>query len=186
MHSDVTRIRQVLLNLLSNACKFTQGGTVRLAVTREAGGRRLGALRRLRRRDRDVARPARTAVPGFHPGFGVDGGALRRHRSGLAISRQFCRMMGGDIEVASEEGKGLDVHRASPGRRAFAFRRGATEPRDDEDDERGLTRRDSARGRRRAHRAGLMARHLRRAGSRSSKPPTAARVSRRRVRRGPT
>ena len=37
MHSDVTRIRQVLLNLLSNACKFTHGGTVRLAVTREAG-----------------------------------------------------------------------------------------------------------------------------------------------------
>ena len=35
MHADVTRLRQCLLNLLSNACKFTKGGTVSLTVTRE-------------------------------------------------------------------------------------------------------------------------------------------------------
>ena len=37
MHADLTKVRQALFNLLSNACKFTERGTVSLAVTREPG-----------------------------------------------------------------------------------------------------------------------------------------------------
>jgi hypothetical protein len=104
MHSDVTRIRQVLLNLLSNACKFTQGGTVRLAVTREADdwlrfvvtddgiGMSPDQLERLFQ----AFTQASASTSSRFGGTGL----------GLAISRQFCRMMGGDIGVASEEGAG--------------------------------------------------------------------------------
>ncbi len=53
MHADLTKVRQVLFNLLSNACKFTEHGTVALAVHREESGRRLLAdLHRERHRHR--------------------------------------------------------------------------------------------------------------------------------------
>jgi PAS domain S-box-containing protein len=104
MVSDVTRIRQVLLNLLSNACKFTEGGTVRLSVERDADDwlrfvvsddgigmseEQLGKLFQ-------AFTQASASTSARYGGTGL----------GLAISRQFCRMMGGDIEVESEEGEG--------------------------------------------------------------------------------
>jgi hypothetical protein len=107
MRSDVTRIRQVLLNLLSNACKFTQGGVVRLAVAREAEdgadwirfvvtddgiGMSSDQLERLFQ----AFTQASASTSARYGGTGL----------GLAISRQFCRMMGGDIQVESEEGAG--------------------------------------------------------------------------------
>ncbi len=107
MRSDVTRIRQVLLNLLSNACKFTQGGTVRLNVTRQSSedGDRIrfvvsddGIGMTPEQLDR-LFQAFTQASASTSARFGGTG-------LGLAISRQFCRMMGGDIEVASEEGKG--------------------------------------------------------------------------------
>ena len=103
MRSDVTRIRQVLLNLLSNAYKFTQGGTVRLAVSREGDQVRfvvsddgIGMSPEQLERLFQAFTQASASTSARFGGTGL----------GLAISRQFCRMMGGDIEVASEEGKG--------------------------------------------------------------------------------
>ena len=103
MRSDVTRIRQVLLNLLSNACKFTQGGTVRLSVSREGDQVRfvvaddgIGMTPEQLERLFQAFTQASASTSAKFGGTGL----------GLAISRQFCRMMGGDIEVASEEGKG--------------------------------------------------------------------------------
>jgi hypothetical protein len=105
MHSDVTRIRQVLLNLLSNACKFTQGGTVRLAVTREADG---DWLRFVVTDDGIGMSPDQLErlFQAFTQASASTSSRFGGTGLGLAISRQFCRMMGGDIAVASEEGAG--------------------------------------------------------------------------------
>ena len=107
MRSDVTRIRQVLLNLLSNACKFTQEGTVRLSVTRE----RTGDDDRVRFvvSDDGIGMSPEQLERLFQAFTQASASTAARFGGtglGLAISRQFCRMMGGDIEVASEEGKG--------------------------------------------------------------------------------
>ncbi len=75
MHADLTKVRQVLFNLLSNACKFTEKGTVSLAVQREECSRwRLAELRGARHRHRLDARAAGTAVSGVLAG-------RRRHRA---------------------------------------------------------------------------------------------------------
>ena len=107
MRSDVTRIRQVLLNLLSNACKFTQGGTVRLAVAREADGD--GDWLRFVVTDDGIGMSPEQLERLFQAFTQASASTSSRFGGtglGLAISRQFCRMMGGDIAVASEEGAG--------------------------------------------------------------------------------
>jgi hypothetical protein len=107
MRSDVTRIRQVLLNLLSNACKFTQGGTVRLAVTREADGD--GDWVRFVVTDDGIGMSPDQLERLFQAFTQASASTSARFGGtglGLAISRQFCRMMGGDIAVDSEEGGG--------------------------------------------------------------------------------
>src|SRR5205807_1438439 len=102
MHADVTRVRQCLLNLLSNACKFTQAGTVGLKVER------------LRQADRDwlAFRVSDTGI-GMTPeqqgrlfqAFSqADASTTRKYGGtglGLAITRKFCQMMGGDVTVQS-------------------------------------------------------------------------------------
>jgi PAS domain S-box-containing protein len=107
MRSDVTRIRQVLLNLLSNACKFTQGGTVRLSVAREEGEG--GEWLRFVVSDDGIGMSSDQLERLFQAFTQASASTSARFGGtglGLAISRQFCRMMGGDIEVESEEGAG--------------------------------------------------------------------------------
>ncbi|CAN5875924.1 hypothetical protein BH20GEM1_BH20GEM1_04600 [soil metagenome] len=107
MRSDVTRIRQVLLNLLSNACKFTQGGTVRLAVAREVDGD--GDWLRFVVSDDGIGMSPDQLERLFQAFTQASASTSSRFGGtglGLAISRQFCRMMGGDIAVASEAGSG--------------------------------------------------------------------------------
>jgi CheY-like chemotaxis protein len=107
MRSDVTRIRQVLLNLLSNACKFSQGGTVRLDVEREAGDG--GDWLRFVVSDDGIGMSPDQLERLFQAFTQASASTAARFGGtglGLAISRQFCRMMGGDIQVDSEEGKG--------------------------------------------------------------------------------
>jgi PAS domain S-box-containing protein len=107
MRSDVTRIRQILLNLLSNAYKFTQGGTVRLAVAREEGEG--GDWLRFVVSDDGIGMSPDQLERLFQAFTQASASTSARFGGtglGLAISRQFCRMMGGDIEVESEEGAG--------------------------------------------------------------------------------
>ena len=108
---DDKRLRQVLLNLLGNAVKFTDGGTVVLRATRRPGAPADGEpLARLRFEveDSGVGMTAVQLERIFQP-FEQVGELPRREGGaglGLAISRQLVRLMGGDIAVRSEIGKG--------------------------------------------------------------------------------
>jgi PAS domain S-box-containing protein len=105
MHADPTKVRQSLFNLLSNACKFTEGGTVRLEVGREAGGDRFV----FRVIDTGIGMTAEHLGKLFKPFSQVDPSATRRFGGsglGLAITHHFCEAMGGDIGVESKPGVG--------------------------------------------------------------------------------
>jgi signal transduction histidine kinase/DNA-binding NarL/FixJ family response regulator len=106
---DETRLRQVLLNLLGNAVKFTDSGTVSLRVF-PVPGRGGDATTRLRFEvaDSGIGMSAQQLGRLFQPFEQV--ADLKRREGGtglgLAISQQLVRLMGGNIEVVSEPGKG--------------------------------------------------------------------------------
>jgi PAS domain S-box-containing protein len=107
MRADPTRLRQVLLNLLSNAAKFTERGGVVLEVEKLALG---GApWVRFRVTDSGIGMSAEQLAKLFQAFSQVDPSSTRRYGGtglGLAISRQLCQKMGGDITVQSEPGRG--------------------------------------------------------------------------------
>jgi GAF domain-containing protein/DNA-binding response OmpR family regulator len=107
MRADLTKVRQALFNLLSNACKFTERGTVTLTVGRE----RTSADDWLTFAVRDTGIGMTSEQMGrLFQEFGqADASVARRFGGtglGLALSRRLCRMMGGDIVVESEPGRG--------------------------------------------------------------------------------
>jgi signal transduction histidine kinase/DNA-binding response OmpR family regulator len=107
MRVDVTKLRQSLLNLLSNASKFTSQGEVRLAATRELAGHE--EWLRFDVSDTGIGMTPEQKARLFEAFSQADASTTRRFGGtglGLAISRRFCRMMGGDITVTSEYGKG--------------------------------------------------------------------------------
>ena len=107
IHGDMTRLRQILLNLLSNASKFTEGGTITVTARREGAGddeQLVVAVRDtgIGMTDTQLGRlfeafsQAEVSTAARYGGTGL----------GLAISRRFCEMMGGTISVASVVGTG--------------------------------------------------------------------------------
>jgi signal transduction histidine kinase len=107
VHCDITRFRQSLLNLVANACKFTEGGEVTVELSREraAGGDWVAVSVR----DTGIGISPEQQRKLFHAFTQVDASTTRKYGGtglGLAISRQLCRLMGGDIAVESELGKG--------------------------------------------------------------------------------
>jgi len=108
VHADALRLRQVLLALVSNAAKFTAQGQVRLRVVtreREPGAQAL----RFEVEDTGIGLSAEEIGQLFQPFLQADEGTTRAFGGsglGLAISRRLCRLMGGDIEVASTPGQG--------------------------------------------------------------------------------
>jgi CheY-like chemotaxis protein/anti-sigma regulatory factor (Ser/Thr protein kinase) len=103
MRADVTKVRQTLFNLLSNACKFTEQGTIELTVERQEE-RIL-----LRVRDTGVGMTSEQQSRLFEAFTQADASTSRKYGGtglGLAISRRFCRMMGGDLYCESELGRG--------------------------------------------------------------------------------
>jgi PAS domain S-box-containing protein len=103
IHADPTKVRQSLFNLLSNACKFTEGGTVRLEVERD------GSWFNFRVIDTGIGITPEHLSNLFKPFSQVDPSATRRFGGsglGLAITRHFCQAMGGDIAVVSQPGVG--------------------------------------------------------------------------------
>ena len=103
MRADVTKVRQTLFNLLSNACKFTEQGTIELTVERQEE-RIL-----LRVRDTGVGMTPEQQSRLFEAFTQADASTSRKYGGtglGLAISRGLCRMMDGDLCCESESGKG--------------------------------------------------------------------------------
>jgi CheY-like chemotaxis protein len=106
VHADERRLRQVLLNLLGNAMKFTDRGKVSLRVQASDAD---GACRlRFEVQDSGVGIPADQLESIFQPFEQVGDLAQRAHGAGLglAISQQLVRLMGGDIHVESMPGSG--------------------------------------------------------------------------------
>lgn len=108
VRGDQTRVRQVLLNLAGNAVKFTQQGHVLIDVTREAEIEG-GAMVRFSVIDSGIGIAPETLGKLFRPYAQADSTMTRKYGGtglGLAISKQLVRLMGGEIGVRSEAGKG--------------------------------------------------------------------------------
>jgi signal transduction histidine kinase len=112
VRADRDRVEQILLNLLSNACKFTPpGGTVRVACATAGDAVRITVADT----GRGIAPEQQDAV--FEPFVQVDGGLTRTSEGtglGLAISRTLARAMGGDLTLASAPGAGAAFTLALP------------------------------------------------------------------------
>lgn len=107
MHTDDTKVRQSLLNLLSNAAKFTQNGTIQLRVRRQTEGP--DQWMEFRVADTGMGIPAQHLTKLFTEFYQVDGSNTQKFGGtglGLAISRRFCEMLGGRITVSSTPGNG--------------------------------------------------------------------------------
>jgi signal transduction histidine kinase len=103
---DPMRLRQILLNLLSNACKFTKEGEVRLQARKVADGR---DWIELSVSDTGMGMTPQQQARLFEEFTQADATTAQRFGGtglGLAITRKLARMMGGDVTVASELGKG--------------------------------------------------------------------------------
>jgi signal transduction histidine kinase len=104
--ADSMRLKQILFNLLSNACKFTKEGEVTLRVRKVADGREWVELAVA---DSGIGMTAEQQAKLFQDFTQADSLTARRYGGtglGLAISRKLARMMGGDVTVTSEPGKG--------------------------------------------------------------------------------
>jgi|SRR5215471_2417363 len=116
LREDVTKVRQVLLNLLSNAAKFTEKGTIILEVTREEDA--AGTWVVFRVRDTGIGMTPEQLGKLFQAFTQADGSTQRKYGGtglGLALSRKFCVMMGGDINATSEPGRGSVFTMRLPG-----------------------------------------------------------------------
>jgi signal transduction histidine kinase/DNA-binding response OmpR family regulator len=107
MRADATRLRQALLNLATNASKFTEGGRVTVAVARRPDDGREWITFAVS--DTGIGITAEQMGRLFEEFTQADASTTRKYGGtglGLAISRRLCRMMGGDITVESVPGEG--------------------------------------------------------------------------------
>jgi signal transduction histidine kinase/CheY-like chemotaxis protein len=107
MKADPTKLRQALLNLVSNACKFTENGTVSLEVTTEPVDGAQWVLFTVK--DNGIGMTEEQKEQIFQDFTQADTTTTRKYGGtglGLAISQRFCRMMGGNITVESEANHG--------------------------------------------------------------------------------
>lgn len=103
MRADVTKVRQTLFNLLSNASKFTEKGTITLRVV-EAGTNFVFDVI-----DDGIGMTPEQVGRLFRAFSQADASTTKKYGGtglGLALSRKFCQIMGGDMTVTSEYGKG--------------------------------------------------------------------------------
>ena len=107
MHADLTKVRQVLFNLLSNACKFTERGTVSLTVGRDSTS--AGEWLSFEVKDTGIGIAGDKQAGIFDAFVQADESMTRRYGGtglGLTIARAIVRLMGGELGVASEPGRG--------------------------------------------------------------------------------
>jgi signal transduction histidine kinase/DNA-binding response OmpR family regulator len=106
MRSDLTKVRQMLFNLLSNASKFTENGVITLTLSREIGAEDWLTFKVA---DPGIGMTEEQLGRLFQAFTQADTSTTRKYGGtglGLTITRRFCEMMGGTIEVESEPGKG--------------------------------------------------------------------------------
>jgi len=129
MRSDLTRVRQILLNLLSNACKFTEHGTITLAVARRSGDVEF------RVSDSGIGMTPDQLSRLFQAFAQAEASTSKKYGGtglGLAITRRFCELMGGTVSVTSEPGRGstflvrLPVSAGEQAERPASEKNGAT------------------------------------------------------------
>ncbi|MEG3979025.1 PAS domain-containing sensor histidine kinase, partial [Microcoleus sp. herbarium8] len=129
MYGDITKVRQILLNLLSNAAKFTQNGTITLTASRESARNNSEAIAENRSETAENSAQSNSSKEFlvfnctdtgigmnqdqlqhiFQPFTQADASTTRKYGGtglGLAISQRFCLMMGGNISVKSQVGVG--------------------------------------------------------------------------------
>ena len=107
IHADQMRLRQALLNLMSNANKFTEKGTVTIAA--HQGQENASDWATLSVADTGIGMTQEQMGKLFQEFSQASSKTASKYGGtglGLVISRKFCQMMGGDITVASEPGKG--------------------------------------------------------------------------------
>ena len=105
--TDAQRVRQILINLLANALKFTDEGEVVLTVRATVNEVQIAV------RDTGIGIPAHAMKELFQDFHQLEAGDGRRYEGtgvGLALSRRLARALGGEIDVRSRRGRGLDVH----------------------------------------------------------------------------
>jgi len=105
MHADLVKVRQVLFNLLSNSAKFTEGGSITLSVRKHVAE----ATVTFAIQDTGIGMTEAQLGRLFEAFSQANAETSRKYGGtglGLALSREFCRMMGGDIAVTSETGAG--------------------------------------------------------------------------------
>jgi signal transduction histidine kinase len=127
MRSDPTKLRQILLNLLSNACKFTEKGSVSLLASPETRDEQPGVCFAVR--DTGIGIASEKVERIFGEFSQADTSTTRRFGGtglGLTITHTFCRMLGGVIEVSSELGEGSEFRVWLP--RASAIAEGPSAP----------------------------------------------------------
>lgn len=106
MSADLTKLRQTILNLLSNATKFTESGNITLSA---AWVERSQPTLQIKISDTGIGMTPEQLGKLFNAFTQADSSTTRKYGGtglGLVISRSFCRMMGGDIYVTSVEGSG--------------------------------------------------------------------------------
>src|SRR6202166_1124568 len=107
IHSDLTKVRQTLFNLLSNACKFTRNGTITLTALRDTN--EAVDWIEFQVRDTGIGMTPDQQAKVFEAFTQADESTTRAYGGtglGLAITKSFCRLMGGDVTLTSEAGKG--------------------------------------------------------------------------------
>jgi PAS domain S-box-containing protein len=107
MRTDLTKLRQILLNLLSNASKFTEAGTISLDVTRESGVG--GDWLTFRVCDTGIGMTPEQLDRVFEAFAQAESSTTKNYGGtglGLAITRHFSRLLGGDVGATSEPGSG--------------------------------------------------------------------------------
>jgi two-component system, sensor histidine kinase len=107
--TDPNRLRQIILYLTANAVKFTESGSVRVEMNSLDGGAPDRAILRVRVTDSGVGIAPETLAALFRPFAVGDATTTRRYGGtglGLYVAKRLCRLMGGDLTVASELGRG--------------------------------------------------------------------------------
>ncbi|MFM2314730.1 MAG: hypothetical protein RLZZ04_4006 [Cyanobacteriota bacterium] len=107
MYADLTKVRQSLFNLLSNASKFTNNGTISLNVSRDTDQDQDWIIFQVT--DSGIGMTPEQIGKLFQAFTQADASTTRKYGGtglGLAITKKFCQMMGGDISVTSEVGQG--------------------------------------------------------------------------------